>query len=187
VTRNRITNFTLEVPEDLLANPRNARRHPGAQRDVIRGSLDELGWVAPVIVNDLTGYVVDGHARIEEAISEGTPVIPVIHVELDAAEERLALAVLDPTGDLAIYDQTALDDLIASVLTESTALTDLLASLSGEEVDSKPIHIPPRTDKRTLTLTYDADTFTEVAGGLSLCPGSDASDKVLRLVRDAIG
>jgi len=41
VTRNRITEFTLEVPEDLLANPYNARRHPGAQRDVIRGSMDE--------------------------------------------------------------------------------------------------------------------------------------------------
>ena len=82
MTRNRIVNLTLEVPEDLLANPYNARRHPGEQRDVMRGSLNELGWVAPVIVNDRSGYMIDGHMRVEEAISEGTAVIPVIHVDL---------------------------------------------------------------------------------------------------------
>jgi len=187
MTRNRIINLTLEVPEDLLANPYNARRHPAVQRDTLRASLDELGWIAPVVVNDRTGYVVDGHARIEEAISEGTPVIPVIHVDLNPDEERLALAVLDPITGLAIYDQDALDDLIASILTESEPLNLLLATLSGEDVDSKPIHVPALSDKRTITLVYDEDTFTEVVGGLSLCPGMDASDKVLRLIRSTYG
>lgn len=185
--RNRVVSLSQEVPEDLLANPANARRHPGEQREVIRGSLDELGWIAPVVVNDRTGYVVDGHARIEEAISEGAPVVPVIHVDLSADEERLALAVLDPTGDFATYDQTRLDDLIASILTDNTPLNALLATLSGEDVDSKPIHVPARSDRRTLTLSYDEDTFSEVCAGLSLLPGSDAADKIARLVRAALG
>lgn len=187
VTRNRIVNLTLEMPEDLLANPANARRHPGPQRDVMRGSLDELGWVAPVIVNDRSGYMIDGHMRVEEAISEGAAVIPVIHVDLSPDEERLAVAVLDPIGDLAIYDQDRLDDLIASVLTDSAPLNALLASLSGEDVDSAPIHAGGPS-KRTIVLVYDdEDEFSEVVGGLSLCPGTDAADKVLRLVRSAIG
>jgi hypothetical protein len=187
VTRNRIVNLTLEMPEDLLANPANARRHPGPQRDVMRATLDELGWVAPVIVNDLTGYVVDGHLRIEEAISEGAAVIPVVHVELSADEERLAIAVLDPVGDLAVYDQDRLDDLIASVLTDNGPLNALLAALSGEDVDSAPIHVPGPPKGRTIVLVYhDDDAFSEVVGGLSLCPGTDAADKVLRLVRSAI-
>ena len=187
MTRNRIVKLTFEVPEDLLANPANARRHGGGQRDVMRGSLDELGWIAPVIVNDRTGFMVDGHMRVEEAISEGTPIIPVVHVDLDPDEERLALAVLDPVGDLAVYDQERLDDLIASIVTENTALNDLLASLSGEDVDSAPIHTPPVSDKRTLTLTYDNTTFSEVVAGLSLLPGMDAADKVRRLVIAALG
>ena len=95
--------------------------------------------------------------------------------------------MLDPIGDLAIYDQDRLDDLIASVLTESAPLNALLAALSGEEVDSAPIHVAGRGDKRTITLIYGEDEFTEIVGGLSLCPGMDASDKVLRLVRSAIG
>ena len=187
MTRNRVINLTLEVPEDLLANPMNARRHPAEQRDVLRASLEELGWIAPVVVNDRTGFMIDGHARVEEAITEGTPVIPVVHVELDPDEERLALAVFDPITNLAIYDQERLDDLIASILTDSEPLNALLASLSGEEVDTAPIHVPHPSDRRTLTLTYDEDDFSEVVGGLSLCPGSDAADKVLRLIRSAIG
>ena len=90
IWRNRIVGFTMEVPEDLLANPMNPRRHPGEQRDAMRGSLDELGWIDAVIVNDTTGRMIDGHLRCEEAITEGAPVIPVLHVELDENEERLA-------------------------------------------------------------------------------------------------
>jgi hypothetical protein len=184
--KNRVISFTLEVPSDLLANPMNARRHNGAQRDAIRGSLDELGWTAPVIVNDVTNRLLDGHMRVEEAISEGAPVIPVVHVELSDDEERLFLGVFDPITGLATNDQDRLDDLVASIVTENQALNDLLASLSGEEVDSKPIHVPVRSEKRTLVLLYDDDDFTEVCGALSLLPGADAADKILRLLRTTL-
>lgn len=187
IWRNRVTGLTMEVPEDLLANPYNPRRHPGAQREVMRASLDELGWVGAVLVNDTTGHVVDGHLRIEEAITEGSPVVPVIHVELSEDEERLAVAIYDPIAALAVNDQERLDDLIASILTENPALNALLASLSGEDVDSRPIHVPARSDKRSLVLVYDEDEFSEVCGALSLLPGHDASDKVLRLLRSTIG
>ena len=187
VWKNRITGMTMEVPEDLLANPANARRHPAAQRDALRGSLDELGWIAPVIVNDITGHVVDGHARIEEAISEGTPILPVAHVELTEHEERLALAVFDPITGMANYDQERLDDLIASIHTDNAALDDLLASLSGEDIDGAPIHAAAPKTVRTLVLNYiDEDEYSELIGGLALLPGANNADKVLRLVRNTI-
>ena len=186
--RNRITGLTMEVPEDLLANPMNARRHPAAQRDALRGSLDELGWIAPVIVNDITGHVVDGHARIEEAISDAIPIIPVAHVELTEAEERLALGVFDPITGMADYDQARLDDLIASIDTDNDALNDLLAALSGDDIDGAPIHAPAPKKGRTLVLNYDDDDeFSELIGGLALLPGVTPADKVLRLVRSTIG
>jgi hypothetical protein len=188
VWKNRVKSLTMEVPSDLLANPMNARRHPGAQRDAIRGSLDELGWAAPVIVNDVTEHVLDGHLRIEEAITEGAPVIPVVHVELTEAQERLFLAVYDPITGLAVNDQERLDDLIASIHTDDQALNDLLASLSGTDIDGAPIHSPPPKNNRTLVLIYDdEDDFSELVGGLSLLPGGSPADKVLRLVRNTIG
>jgi ParB/Sulfiredoxin domain len=181
--KNRITGVTMEPPEDLLANPANARRHPGPQREALRDSLHELGWITGVIVNDRTGYVVDGHARVEEAISDAEPAIPVIHVNLTPEEERLALGVLDPISAMATYDADALEALIASIETESMALNDLLASLASEAVDSVPIR-PAKM--QTLVLHYNVDDYSEITAALSVLHGSSASDKVLRVVRQAL-
>lgn len=90
---------------DLLANPLNFRIHPKEQRAALRGSLDVVGWLKDVIVNTTTGHVLDGHARVEDALgrSEDEPV-PVTFVELSLEEERLALAVLDPITEMAVRD-----------------------------------------------------------------------------------
>ena len=62
--RNRITGHGQEAPDQLLANPRNWRVHPKAQQEALAAVLDQVGWVQDVIVNQRTGHVVDGHARI---------------------------------------------------------------------------------------------------------------------------
>src|SRR5437899_2573778 len=78
-----------EDPAQLVANPSNWRTHPAAQRAALRGSLDTVGWVAQVMVNRTTGDVVDGHARLEEALSRREATVPVVYVELSAEEEAL--------------------------------------------------------------------------------------------------
>jgi hypothetical protein len=187
VWKNRIVGYDLVVPSDVLANPANIRRHGGTQRDAMRGSLDELGWIAPIVINRRTDTLVDGHMRVEEAISQGTPVIPAVYVDLTEDEERLALAVLDPIGNLAVNDQERLDELIASIDTDNAALNDLLASLSGEDVDGAPIlpPKPPDPDKTSFVLLFeDRDEFSEFAGYLSLLPGHSPAAKILRLLRN---
>ena len=66
--RNRIIGHGEEPPDQLLANPRNFRIHPKGQQDALAAVLDRVGWVQDVIVNQRTGHVIDGHARI--AIAE---------------------------------------------------------------------------------------------------------------------
>ncbi len=43
--RSRIVGMEDVAPDQLLAHPLNWREHPGAQRDALRGSLAEVGWV----------------------------------------------------------------------------------------------------------------------------------------------
>ena len=93
VIRSRIVGHEDLVPGDLLANPLNFRRHPGAQMAALRGSMKDLGWLKTILVNRTTGHILDGHARVEEALKQGLPTIPATVVELSAEEERLALAV----------------------------------------------------------------------------------------------
>jgi DNA modification methylase len=144
--RSRIVGSGSEDPTQLLANPANWRTHPPSQRDALRGSLDTVGWVAQVLVNRVTGHVVDGHARVEEAISRGEPTVPVLYVELDEAEERLVLATLDPIGAMAEASSERLAELLADVTVDDAGLRRLLAQLAPPAaglVDPDAVPAPP--------------------------------------------
>lgn len=130
--RSRILASTAEDPASLLANPRNWRTHPAAQRRALRGSLDTVGWVQQVIVNRATGNVVDGHARIEEALSRNEPTVPVLWVDLSPEEEALVLATLDPIAAMADADDERLRSLLAEVAVDDEGLASPLADVAGE-------------------------------------------------------
>ncbi len=128
--RNRIVGSGEEPPEQLLANPANWRTHPREQQAALAGALAEVGWVGQVLVNRTTGHVVDGHLRVELAISRGEPRVPVLYVELTEAEEHLVLATLDPLAAMATAEKDALAALLADLETGDAALARMLADLA---------------------------------------------------------
>jgi hypothetical protein len=137
--RSRIIGHGEEAPDQLLANPRNWRIHPKEQQDALAGVLAEVGWVQDVIVNQRTGHVVDGHARIEIAISRGEPMVPVVYVDLDENEEGIVLASLDPLSAMAAKDPEKWADLLNDITIADDALR---AMLNGQHVsDFQPVGI----------------------------------------------
>lgn len=131
--RNRIVGSGEEPPDQLVANPKNWRTHPGGQRDALRGSLGTVGWVQQVLVNQRTGHVVGGHARVEEALSRHEAMVPVLYVDLDEAEEAQVLATLDPIAAMAAQDDDKLRELLAELDIDDPGLVALLESLAGPE------------------------------------------------------
>ena len=131
--RSRIVGSGEEAPDQLLANPSNWRIHGKAQREALREVLDTVGYVAQVIINQRTGHLVDGHLRVEEALSHGQPTIPVVYVDLSPDEERLVLASLDPLAAMATTDEVKLGELLAEVSVDSDALAAMLAALTPAE------------------------------------------------------
>jgi len=129
---NRIIGEGEEAPDQLLANPRNWRIHPKAQQDALAGILSEVGWVQRVIVNQRTGHMVDGHARVALAISRQEPTVPVLYVDLSEEEERAVLATFDPLGAMTVTDQEQLDALLAEVSVKDEALRAMLDGLRSE-------------------------------------------------------
>lgn len=138
VWQNRIVDWGTSEPDQLLANPKNFRRHPNRQREALRGSLNELDIIAPVIVNRVTGRLIDGHARVEEYISAGVPEVPVAYVDLTEEEEALALLTLDPISAMAVHDTRALSELLAEVDSDNAGLQDLLTDLRREAATYRP-------------------------------------------------
>ena len=153
--RNRIVGNGEQPAISFMANPLNWRVHPKAQRDALTGILEDVGWVQQVIVNKTTGNVVDGHARIEEALKLGddTPV-PFIEVELSEEEEQKILLTLDPISAMAVADKENLDALLQDVSTTSEAMQSMLADLAkangldyGTEIGGSLEDVEPRIDK----------------------------------------
>ena len=103
--QNRVIGQGLADPTQLLANPANWRIHPDNQQQALAGAIDGAGFISPVIVNQTTGRVVDGHLRVQLAMRSGVKEIPVTYVELSEAEEQLALASLDPIAAMAATDK----------------------------------------------------------------------------------
>ncbi len=127
--RNRIVGHGEESPAALVANPKNWRSHPKGQQDAVDGALAEVGWVQQVLVNRVTGHLVDGHLRVELAARRGEATVPVTYVELSEKEEALVLATLDPLAAMAEVDADKLRQLLAGLDTDNEALLALLRDL----------------------------------------------------------
>ena len=135
--QNRIVGEGTEAPDQLLANPNNWRIHPKHQQEALQGALREIGWIQRVIVNKRTGHVVDGHARVAIAISEGETEVPVLYVDLSEEEEKLALATLDPIAAMAATDQEMLDGILSELEVQDQGLQALVDELKTAEVNGK--------------------------------------------------
>ncbi len=60
--------YGVRAADQFLANPSNPRIHPQKQRDAVAASIDTLGMISPVVVNRRTGYLIDGHERVMQAL-----------------------------------------------------------------------------------------------------------------------
>jgi hypothetical protein len=130
----RITGFETKPASAFKFNPLNYRRHGDAQREALRTMLGDVGWVQGVIENSRTGNLIDGHARIEEALKDDPDqVVPYLKVDLSPTEEKAVLATLDPIGAMAEVDQASYDQLSQEILNELPDLESLLASLQHPE------------------------------------------------------
>lgn len=145
--RNRIVGSGEVDPAELTANPANWRVHGKEQRRALQGALHAVGWVQQVIVNRTTGHIVDGHARVEEALARSEATVPVVYVELTEAEEALALATIDPLSAMATRDDAKLGELVAGISVDDGALRRLLGDLAGVEERTEgltdPDELPP--------------------------------------------
>jgi DNA modification methylase len=130
--RNRIVGSGEADPAQLVANPMNWRTHPSGQAKSLAAALGQVGWVAPATVNRTTGRLVDGHLRVEMAVSRGEPTIPVAYVDLSVEDERLVLASLDPIGAMATADKAKLEELLRDLTPSDDGLQALLDDLADK-------------------------------------------------------
>jgi len=89
-------------------------------------------------VNRQTGYIIDGHERVWQALdaqeADPTVTVDVEYVDLSEDEERAVLAVLDASTEMAEVDQDKLDALLDGIAFESDAIDELIDNLQASAV-----------------------------------------------------
>jgi len=134
-TKDRIKELRRVKASDLLANPRNWRKHPEAQQSAVRALLGEIGWADALIARELPDgslELLDGHLR---AGLDPDQQVPVLVVDLDDEEAGKYLLAADPISQMAEADQTALRTLLEQVAASSSPeLDELLDRIRTEHV-----------------------------------------------------
>ena len=94
-------------------NPRKDLKPGDAEYEKLKRSLEEFGYVEPVIWNRTTGNVVGGHQRLKVLLSMGMTEIDCVVVELSEEKEKaLNVALNKISGD---WDKNKLALLIADL------------------------------------------------------------------------
>ena len=154
--RSRIVGHADVNPANLKAHAMNFRKHGAAQVSALSGSMNDLGWIKSVMVSKRTGTIIDGHARVEEALRRKLPTIPVEYVDLSPDEERKALALIDPITEMATRDDGMFQKLLDSLSTEDAKLTETLEKFKPlKEAAEQIISTATTTD----IMTYDPNVF----------------------------
>jgi len=102
---------------DLKPDPRNARKHPESQINLLAASIRQFGFVG-VITIDEGNRIIAGHGRHQAANRVGMDVVPCIRVTHLTAKAKIALALADNRlGELSAWDEVALGSQLEQLLT----------------------------------------------------------------------
>lgn len=81
----------MEIKEELIINlkpyPKNAKKHPKEQIDLIKKSIQEFGFKVPLVI-DQAKNIICGHGRYQAAKQLSIESIPCIIAE-DLTEEQI--------------------------------------------------------------------------------------------------
>lgn len=76
-------------------NPRRDLQPEDAEYQKLRRSMEEFGYVEPIIWNERTGNVVGGHQRLKVLLEQGAEEIEAVVVDLDEKEEKILNVLLN--------------------------------------------------------------------------------------------
>ncbi len=117
-------NVALLIPADY--NPRKDLRPGDPEYEKLKRSIEQFGYVEPVIWNKTTGRVVGGHQRLKILLDLGLTEVECVIIEMDEEKEKaLNIALNKISGD---WDKNKL-----ALLIEDLQASDFDVSLTGFE------------------------------------------------------
>lgn len=134
----------MEIRKILVGNinpaPYNPRidLQPGDEEyEVLKRSIQEFGYVEPLVWNEQTGNLVGGHQRFKILVAEGHTEMDVSVVNIDSVKEKaLNLALNKVSGR---WDETKLHNLIIDLEKEGVNLD--LTGFNAQELEELTVEL----------------------------------------------
>lgn len=76
-------------------NPRKDLKPGDREYDKLVRSIEEFGYVEPIVWNRTTGNIIGGHQRLKVLIDKGYTEVEVVELELDEQEEKILNVALN--------------------------------------------------------------------------------------------
>jgi hypothetical protein len=106
----------------------------------MRATLNVIGWIDTIIVNQRSQNMINGHMRVQIALEDNEPEVPVLYVDLDDNEENMALATFDNLSAMAGTDRDLLTDLLEDIETSDPLMKNFLDAMKPGVIErAEPI------------------------------------------------
>lgn len=168
--------FEWADPRKVAQHALNWKQHPSIQREGYRELHDEVGWAGALLFNRQTNRLLDGHMRLQDALENNMPVVPMLTIDVPEEKELLILEYLDLVGSLFKRKQSAIDKLEEINQTRSALLRRIAQGEAALDEDEEELE-----DEDGLVIP-DASDLPE--GGLSLVLGEQYNYIVLMFQND---
>ena len=144
-------------PGSLIANELNPKLHPDRQINALARAMNEVGFIAPVIIDRNNG-IVAGHCRVLAALKAELKTIPAVRVEhLDDHQLRALMLADNRLSELGKIDQQLLaanlklltvegidldvEAATAFTMGEIDAILEAADEIDGDDPDDAPVEI----------------------------------------------
>lgn len=151
---------TIDV-EKLVPYEKNSRIHTDNQIKQIAASIQEFGFLAPIVIDSSNG-IIAGHGRIQAAKLLGIEKVPFIRAENLTPEQRRAYLLVDNRlSETSFWDR----DILQDELVEFGHLIPTLESMGFGAKDLDELHLLDLADSANTEAfpTYDENISTDHA------------------------
>lgn len=112
--------------EKLIDNPNNVKIHTQEQIELIKKSIDKLGFNSIVVIDD-ENMILAGHGRVSALKETGEKTVPCLKISNLSEEEKLQIMMMDNTSVL----MTGIDEEMAKLVIEKLELAEADLELTG--------------------------------------------------------
>ena len=112
--------------EKLIDNPNNVKIHTQEQIELIKKSIDKLGFNSIVVIDE-ENMILAGHGRVLALKETGEKTVPCLKISNLSEEEKLQIMMIDNTSVL----MTGIDEEMAKLVIEKLELAEADLELTG--------------------------------------------------------